>query len=128
MARWSTSRELWEKNAPLARQMRCEPTLAEAALWRCLRRSQLGVRFRRQHCIGYYVVDFYCAKARLIVELDGPIHEGQADDDHLRTVFLAGFGFEVLRFKNDEVLRRTDAVVDTIRAAVARRLAEQPAC
>mgnify|MGYP001770978009 FL=1 len=73
---WQTSSELWEKLKPLARQMRREPTPAEDKLWQKLRHKQiLGYKFRRQHTIDRFIVDFYCGEARLVVEVDGEVHD-----------------------------------------------------
>jgi very-short-patch-repair endonuclease len=73
---WHTSPELWEKLKPLARQMRCKPTPAEKQLWQKLKNKQLlGLKFRRQHSIDRFIVDFYCNEVRLVVEVDGSIHD-----------------------------------------------------
>jgi len=72
---WRTSPALWAKLRPLAQQMRLEPTLAEQRMWQYLRKRQLGVKFRRQHVIDRFIVDFYAREARLIIEVDGPIHQ-----------------------------------------------------
>jgi very-short-patch-repair endonuclease len=97
---------------PLARQLRRTPTDAEIRLWSRLRRQQLeGFRFRRQHPIGPYVVDFFCAEAKLIVEVDGGQH---ADDSATRTRWLEARGYRVIRFWNNEVLANTEGVLITI--------------
>ncbi|MQY72086.1 MAG: DUF559 domain-containing protein, partial [Dehalococcoidia bacterium] len=73
---WYTSPCLWEKLKPLAREMRRAPTLAEEVLWQHLRNSQMGgFKFRRQHPIDRFIVDFYCFKIRLVIEVDGPVHQ-----------------------------------------------------
>ena len=88
-----------------ARQLRNNPTDAEAALWLELRRHQLGGhRFRRQHPIGNFIVDFVCLDRRLIVELDGGHHQETSAYDAARTFELNNFGFSVIRFWNNEVL------------------------
>ncbi|GAA4339000.1 hypothetical protein GCM10023184_35830 [Flaviaesturariibacter amylovorans] len=75
-----------------------------------------GYKFRRQHVIGNYIVDFVCLKRKLIVEVDGDIHlaPSQQRYDEDRTEFLEANGFRVIRFWNDAVLERLDAVLDTI--------------
>ena len=91
-------------------------TEAEKRLWARLRANRLGCHFRRQHRIGPYVVDFTCLERKLIVEVDGGQHnepKGAAHDAR-RTDFLQRDGYEVLRFWNNDVLARTDNVVETI--------------
>src|SRR6266851_8530960 len=98
--------------SPLARKLRRTPTDAEIRLWSRLRRKQReGFRFRRQHPLGPFVVDFFCAAAKLIVEVDGEQH---ADDDDARTHWLEARGYRVIRFWNNEVLANTDGVLCTI--------------
>ena len=96
-----------------ARDLRQRQTPAEAALWDRLRRQQLGVTFRRQHVVGPFVVDFCCLPARLIVELDGSIHELSdiREQDAWRTEYLEERGFTVVRFTNDDVLSRLKTVI-----------------
>ncbi len=110
---------LWERLKPLARQMRREPTPAEAKLWGRLRRRQIGgVKFRRQVALGRFIVDFCSFEVRLVVEVDGPIHEYSGEQDALRQEFLEALGFRVLRFTNQAVLNELDAVVEQIAEAV----------
>jgi len=87
-------------------------------LWEALRARQLGVRFRRQHPIGDFVLDFYCAEARLAVEVDGPVHAAEAGYDGWRDEQLASHGVHTLRFREDEVLERTSEVLARIREAL----------
>src|SRR5215471_7144099 len=99
-----------------ARQMRNNPTKAENLLWQVLRRKALGVRFRRQQPIGSFIVDFYCSLARLVVELDGEVHESDEKrrDDEERTRYLERIECRVIRFWNGEVLNDLDGVVARI--------------
>ena len=98
-----------------ARRLRRESTVPERLLWARLRAGGLGkLKFRRQHPVGPYVVDFYCAAASLAVEIDGVSHEEQEAHDEKRTAYLASRGLRVVRFTNDEVLADTDAVARTI--------------
>jgi len=116
---WRTSPKLWQKLKPLARRMRREPTPAEHRLWQRLRRKQiLGFRFRRQHAIDRFIVDFYCAEAHLVVEVDGPIHEYSLERDTLREQVLTSLGLHLLRFTNEKVLASPDAVIDEIAVAL----------
>jgi very-short-patch-repair endonuclease len=103
-----------------ARHLRRQQTVAEAMLWQALRRHQLdGLQFRRQHPFGRYIADFYCPKARLIVEVDGAIHESPdyRARDRDRDRLLAEMGVRVLRVTNDEVLHDLPATLQRIRAA-----------
>ena len=87
--------------------MRKRPTRAETILWQFLRRKQMrGFRFRRQHPIGRYIVDFYCRQAQLAVEVDGSTHLSKeaAEYDKQRTQFLNELGLSVLRFSNEQVI------------------------
>ncbi|MBA3875053.1 MAG: endonuclease domain-containing protein [Anaerolineae bacterium] len=111
---WSTSPDLWEKLKPLANQMRATPTPAENHLWRFIRKQALNVKFRRQHVFHRFIVDFYCHEARLIIEVDGVIHEYTQEEDALRQEFLESLGLRVLRFTNGEALQQTPAVLERI--------------
>jgi len=98
-------------------------TDAEQQLWRGLRKRQVaGHRFRRQHPIGSYMVDFVCMEANLIAEVDGGQHMGREEYDHNRTARLEARGFRVLRFWNHEVLNQTADVMSAIWHALASRL------
>jgi very-short-patch-repair endonuclease len=101
-----------------ARQLRRGMTPAERVLWAALRDRQLaGLKFRRQHAVGPFVLDFYCPASRLVVELDGGVHDGQVEQDQARTEHLTGYGYRVLRFRNEEVLGDLEAVLGQIAAA-----------
>ncbi|MBS7459040.1 endonuclease domain-containing protein [Coralloluteibacterium stylophorae] len=99
---------------PRARTLRRNMTDAERRLWSRLRANQLaGHRFRRQHPLGPYIVDFACIESRLVVELDGGQHLDSPADAR-RDAWLRQHGFHVLRFWNDDALLRTDAVLEHI--------------
>ncbi|MDQ2743516.1 MAG: endonuclease domain-containing protein [Chloroflexota bacterium] len=87
----------------VARDFRKAPTPSERTLGNALRRDQLGVSFRRQHPIGPFVVDFFCASHRLIVEVDGPVHLNQQERDAERQTLLEACGYRVLRFTAGDV-------------------------
>ena len=89
----------------------------ERMLWVLLRRNALGLHFRRQHPIGPFVLDFYCASAKLAVELDGPVHADRAEEDSRRTQWLAVEGVRVLRFTIAEIESRPAAVLAAIAEA-----------
>ncbi len=102
-----------------SRNLRREMTDAEHKLWQSLRGKQIGgFRFRRQHVLGSYIVDFVCLEAGLIIEVDGSQHSENADYDMARTVWLAQQGFRVLRFWNNEVLLNLDGVLCSIGQAL----------
>lgn len=95
--------------------MRCEPTPAEKLLWHKLRHKQLlGFKFRRQQTIDRFIVDFYCNEARLVVEVDGEIHDYTQAEDAIRQEFLESLGLQVVRFRNEDVLVRMDGVLEDI--------------
>lgn len=99
----------------LQRRLRNSMTDAEQRLWNSLRGRQMcGLKFRRQHPFGDYILDFVCLEARLVIEVDGGQHDERAADDAIRTAALAHAGFKVLRFWNNEVLCDTEAVKETI--------------
>ena len=100
------------------KQLRENLTSAEALLWTNLKKSQLaGKKFRRQHGIGPYIVDFFCPECRLAVELDGDAHmtESGAEADERRTNFLKCFNVRVIRFENKDVFDNLEGVVAEIR-------------
>jgi very-short-patch-repair endonuclease len=103
---------------PFHKELRNHLTPAEATLWRHLQRSQLGGRkFRRQHSVGYYILDFYCPSEKLCVELDGEGHftKDGADYDRVRTSYLNRLNIRVLRFENWEVFENPEEVLRGIR-------------
>ncbi len=103
----------------LASKLRRNQTDAERKLWSRLRRRQLdGFRFRCQVPLGDYVVDFACLSEKLVVEVDGGQHTEQLEQDAERTASLEGQGFRVLRFWNNDVLQKTDGVIEAIVVAL----------
>ncbi|MBR1446505.1 MAG: endonuclease domain-containing protein [Alloprevotella sp.] len=107
-----------------ARNLRSCPTEAERAMWNILKDNKLGLRFRRQHIILDYIVDFVCLKAKLIVEVDGPYHfmPEQIAADHLRTIHLESKGYKVLRYENHDVLNNPIRVSDMIFDELVNRI------
>ena len=99
-----------------ARELRQDATEAEEVLWDILRKRPGGYKFRRQHPIGKYIVDFYSAEIRLAIELDGSIHDSaeQAASDKWRQSVIATHKIEFLRFKNEEVMTDAASVTHTI--------------
>ena len=109
----------------LARAMRTVPTEAEGALWRALRERQLdGWKFRRQHVIAGYIVDFYCAELWLAVEVDGPIHNERRAEDQTRDADLARLGVRIVRLGNDVALNQLDVATAHL-ARVCEEIAQQ---
>jgi len=109
--------------------LRRNRTPADALLWKNLRKSQLdGIKFRRQHGIGPYTVDFYCPKYRVAVELDGAVHmnEIHQEADQKRDEFLKQFKVRVIRFENRLVYESLEIVLDAIRAELKRPALEPP--
>ncbi len=99
-----------------ARKLRKNLTAAEARLWAALKNRQLeGLRFRRQHPVGNFVLDFYCPACKLVVEVDGEIHDRQKEYDAARTAKLAEYGYKVLRFSNQRVINELPQVLAEIR-------------
>ena len=99
-------------------ELRKNLTPAEASLWKVLKRSQLeGRKFRRQHSVGDYILDFYCPAERLAVELDGQVHKSERAElyDHERKLFLNYYGILVLRFENFLVFDELEYVLGNIR-------------
>jgi len=121
--RWQTDAELWEKLRPIVREKRHEPTEAENMLWQRLRGHQLrGLSFRRQHSIGQFIVDFYCKKAKLVIEVDGLIHQYQEEEDSIRQQYLESLELKVLRFSNDTVLNNVDEAIKQIESCLHRTI------
>lgn len=103
-----------------ARDLRCRSTDAEQKLWRRLRNRQLqGWKFRRQHPLDRYIVDFVCSGAGLVVELDGSKHEEQQAYDDARTHKLQSFGYWVLRFWDNDALTNMEGVLEVVLEALA---------
>ena len=103
-----------------ARRLRKNLTPAEAVLWQALRNKQLaGLRFRCQHPVGNFILDFYCPACKLVVEVDGKIHDRQIDYDDARSSKLAEYGYRVLRFSNERVIDDLPEVLAEIRRVVS---------
>jgi very-short-patch-repair endonuclease len=100
-----------------AQAQRAQMSDAERKVWYAVRARRLaGLKFRRQHLIGRYIADFYCADARLVVEIDGNHHaeQTQAEHDRIRDGWMAGQGLNVVRFTVHEVLQDFDSVMERI--------------
>ncbi len=97
-----------------SRKLRKDMTDAEKHLWRRIRMQQLGVKFRRQHPAGSYILDFACVELKLALELDGSQHAEIKQIDAERTSWLNAKGWQVLRFWNNDVLQNIDGVLGVI--------------
>ena len=111
---------LWDGMKPRLRAARHEPTPAEKKLWSVIRSNKLGVKFRFQHPVAAFYVDFYCVEAGLAIELDGPIHDQQTEQDHERQLFIEANNIRVICFTNGDVMKDLPKVIETIREALAR--------
>ncbi|MBC8101254.1 MAG: endonuclease domain-containing protein [Cytophagales bacterium] len=106
-----------EYKTRLVREMRQRQTESEALLWERLRGRQVGgLKFRRQHPLGRFIVDFYCSDARLVVEIDGSYHDApqQQEFDREREAHFTGRNLTILRFSVDAVLNKTENVLQQI--------------
>jgi very-short-patch-repair endonuclease len=107
----------------LAKSLRNGMTYNESLLWEKLKGKQIcGVRFRRQHPISLYIVDFYCHEAMLVVEVDGEIHYDRIDYDDGRSAEMEKFGIKVIRFTNFDVENNIEEVIKNIEAIVNERI------
>jgi very-short-patch-repair endonuclease len=118
-----------------SRELRGRSTEAERILWEALRRRKLsGYKFYRQHPISYdiigagsfFVADFYCHEAKLVVELDGSVHDSRELADVDRTAILNALGLSVVRFKNEQVMTNLQAVLSELSAVCASRIPPFP--
>lgn len=101
--------------------MRAEPAPAEQKLWRCLRDRQLGgFKFKRQHRIGPFIADFYCAEHRLVLESDGSSHVERGEYDQRRTQWMNANGYRVVRYANTDVHDHLDSVLEDILREIER--------
>ena len=97
-----------------SRELRRDMTPAEKLLWQELRANKLSVHFRRQQVIAGFIVDFYCHKAALVIEVDGDVHDLQQEEDAKREKALSEMGLRISRFRNDEILMNLKTIVERI--------------
>ncbi len=120
MGKGKLAKEVRQGLVARARKMRTDPTPEEASLWQSLRKCQLGgYKFRRQHVIGAYIVDFYCPQASMVVEVDGKVHANQIGYDREREEVLRAQGYQIIRFKNEEINTNLELVLKRILEAVS---------
>ena len=105
-----------------AEELRKKMTISEGILWDELKGKKVnGLKFRRQHPLNNFIADFYCHQKRLVIELDGSVHDGidQNDYDLGRTEELNKFGIKVIRFRNEQVIRNVKEVLDKIKRVLS---------
>ncbi|HJS19893.1 MAG TPA: DUF559 domain-containing protein [Anaerolineales bacterium] len=113
--------EIRWKIVGIAREFRKDPTVGEKILWNALRGRKLdGIKFRRQQPIGYFVVDFYSTVYRLVVEVDGPIHQLQMEADRARQEILEALGLFVLRIKTETIEENLPMALEIIRSSILK--------
>ena len=120
----STIRGTTEEVIAAARQLRTTMTPAEHRLWERLRAKRFhDLSFRRQHPVGPFILDFWCPSCKLVIEVDGTIHDEveQAQHDQLRSERLRNYGYTILRFRNEEVLAELPSVLARIAQAALSR-------
>ncbi|MFH1890660.1 MAG: endonuclease domain-containing protein [Candidatus Kuenenbacteria bacterium] len=102
------------------RHLRNNSTRAERFLWNRLKNKQLGIKFRRQYGIGCYIADFCCPRKRLVIEVDGSIHQEKeaAYYDKERSLNIENLGFKVIRFTNEQVENNIDEVINKIKKII----------
>lgn len=115
---YNSTTEEWFNLKNSVRENRKKQTEAESILWEHLRKEQLGYKFRRQHSIATFIADFVCLEKGLVIEVDGDWHEDTHKYDEMRTQFLNGQGFLVIRFKNKEVENNINHVISEIKKAL----------
>jgi very-short-patch-repair endonuclease len=111
----------------VARILRKNMNNYEKLIWEKLKGKQVcGLRFRRQHPINIFIADFYCHEVRLVVEIDGEIHDQQEEYDDGRSAEMERFGIKVIRFTNDEVKKSIEKVINKIEKVVNERIKSPP--
>ncbi|MFH0977589.1 MAG: DUF559 domain-containing protein [Spirochaetota bacterium] len=100
----------------LARDMRNNMTIAEKKLWSAINKKQIdGFKFRNQHPVNRYILDFYCDNKQLAIEVDGDVHIKKQEDDKYRDEFLNSLSIRVLRFSNNDIMTDLDTVINKIK-------------
>lgn len=103
------------------KELRNKATPQEQELWKYLKGRKLRFKFQRQHSIGPYIVDFYCAQKKLIIEIDGDQHRANKEYDEERTGYLELYGYKVIRFWNSEIDTNIINIVNTIERVLTYR-------
>jgi len=124
---YGATREIFQ----IAERLRRDMTATEKIIWDRVSKNQLGVRIRRQHPVWKFIADFYCHEVRLVIEIDGGIHlrSENREYDISRDIILKEFQIEILRFTNDEVINKTDRVIEKIKGTIEilkQKLVQKP--
>ncbi|WP_439582318.1 endonuclease domain-containing protein [Dyadobacter bucti] len=103
-----------------AKKLRENETRAEKLLWEQIRNKQLGVKFRRQHPLYFFIVDFYCHELRLVIEVDGEIHLSaeNVEYDRMRSALINEHEIKVIRFRNEEIYFEMERVIEIIKSHI----------
>ena len=103
-----------------AKKLRNEPTYSEIIFWSLLKQHFSNFRFKRQHPISQYIADFYCHKLKLVIEIDGGIHQTEEvkNNDILKDEFLQSLDLKILRFTNDEVCKNGESIVKKLKEVI----------
>ena len=110
-----------------ARQLRKNETKAEKLVWETIRdRKLMGLKFRRQHVVQGFVLDFYCQEARLGIEIDGSVHSKRQNYDRIRQDIIESKGISVVRIRNHQILNNKGSILNTVRKAVVKHLPPLP--
>lgn len=123
---FTTNPGKWKLLKEFARENRKNQTRAESVLWEAVRNKNLGYKFRRQHAIGDFIVDFVCIEKNLVIEVDGAYHDQQKEYDDQRTLYLKEFGYNEIRFTNEDVLNNQSAVVEKIQTELSKSTSPSP--
>ena len=118
---YTANPETYKFTKEFQKELKANPTEAEKVLWEYLRNKKTGYKIRRQHVVGNFIPDFICLSKKVIIEIDGGIHEIQKEHDELRTSVLNLLGFEVIRFTNDETLAAPWDVAEKIKVYLERK-------
>ena len=114
-----TQQHVTKEKLQRAKELRRDMTPAEKILWQELRANKVGVHFRRQQVIEGFIVDFYCHKIGLVIEVDGDVHDLQKHEDARREEALEKLELKIIRFRNEDVTKNLDRVITQIRELVS---------
>ncbi len=122
-----TGQQISPEKLQRAKQLRKHMTPEEKILWEKLRAKRLnGIKFRRQQIIAGFIVDFYCHAAKLIIEIDGEIHQKQTEQDAEREKILLAYGLRILRIKNEQINHNLDQILKLILEHCLNQSTEAP--
>ena len=102
-------------------KLRTRPSKAEDVFWAYVRKERLGVKIRRQHSIGNYILDFYVPECKLNIEIDGEQHDETIDEDDIRDKYLSDLGIEVIRYASLEVLNELEGILENLEIIIENK-------